>query len=97
MHQEVKEWMRLTNLEIKKLEDLDKKNKFLKMRKDYLKRIIIPLLKNLPLHSGFKFSSNDENLSCITMFNDLFREYQKRNYSNDDIWNIIQGKRVRKR
>lgn len=98
MHQEVKrEWMNLSYLEIKEMEDHSKKEFCLRMRKDYLKRVISPLLINLPLHTGFKFSDVDDNLSCLVMFNDLFKEYQKRSYTNDEIWDIIQGKRVKKR
>lgn len=90
-------WMNLSFLEMMNIEDQIQKEYCLKMRKDCLKKVISPLLTNLPLHTGFKFSEGDLNLSCNAMLNELFIEYRKRNYSKEEIRDIIQGKRVRKR
>lgn len=102
MHQGVKRkadinWMSLTLLEIMEIKDKIQKDYYLQMRKDCLKKIISPLLINLPLHTGFKFSGNDQNLSCEKMLEELFIEYQKRNYTKEEIKNIIIGRRVKKR
>lgn len=101
MHQGIKRkkevnWMSLTLLEIMEIKDKIKQDYCLRMRKDCLKRMISPLLINLPLHTGFKFSGSDENLSCKKMLEDLFIEYQKRNYTKEEIRNIILGRRVKK-
>lgn len=90
-------WMNLTFLQMMNIEDKIQKEYCLRMRKDCLKRIISPLLTNLPLHTGFKFSVDDLNLSCRGMLTELFREYHKRSYTKEEIRDIIQGKRVRKR
>ena len=91
------DWINLTFVEIMQIENQKQKEYCMRMRKDCLRKIISPLLVNLPLHTGFKFSNSDEYLSCKVMLNDLLKEYKKRNYSKEEIVDILNGKRVKKR
>lgn len=90
-------WINLSFLDIINLKNEVQKQYCLKMRKDCLKRLIGPLISNLPLHTGFKFSEEEQKLSCKNMLEELFKEYYKRDYSKEEIYSIIHGKRVRKR
>ena len=89
-------WFDLNLFEIRSMRDNDKKTTFLKLRKECIKDLILPLLVNLPLHSGFKFSNTNDYLSCKEMSKELFCEYHKREYSKQEVMDIVNGKRVKK-
>lgn len=89
-------WFNLNLFQIRSMRDNDKKTSFLRLRKECIKNLILPLLNSLPLHTGFKFSNTNDYLSCKDMLKELIVEYKKREYSKQEIIDIINGKRVKK-
>ncbi len=90
-------WLNLNKFDIECIPNDIERIHSLKLRKSCIKTLILPLLTNLPLHTGFKFSDANEYLSCKTMLCELFDEYHKRNYTKEEIIDIVNGKRVKKR
>ena len=90
-------WLSLNLFEINCIKDKEEKECFLRLRKNCIKALILPLLINLPLHTGFKFSNVNDRLSCKDMLQELFSEYHKRSYTKDEVIDISMGKRVKKR
>lgn len=79
-----KHWADLTIVDIEYVTDIEKKKQF----KNSLRYIINPLLYHMKSQRSFKFSHEDNDLTCRNMLKDIFDYYQKLGFNRKDIARI---------
>ena len=79
-----KHWADLTVRDLDYVTDIEKRKKY----KDSFRYIINPLLYHMKSMRNFKFSHEDNELTCRNMLKDIFAYYQRLGYDRKDIAEI---------
>lgn len=87
-----KHWADLTSKDLEYVTDVDKKKKY----KECLRYVINSLLYHMKNERSFKFSNQDEELTCRNMLIDIFAYYEKLGFDKKSIAEIACDKSNKK-
>ena len=88
---ENKEWYDMTDVEIDIIGDVRKQFSYMKKRRDCMAVLINPLYDAIPNKKSFSFSNPENLLTSKNMLLDLLNYYKNKDYTREQIMEIIKN------